>query len=309
MARLSPTQKTVKHLFALSGNQCAFPTCMNKLVDGRGILIGQICHIEAAEEDGQRFNPKQTDEERRSFENLILLCANHHIETNDIETYKVAVMQKMKADHENNFLDHKIDVSDEIINQAIENYNSCFFQTNIHLGAGVQLNNQGIVQLNYPASANEKEELTLIDELFNSVLSKITESEPIKPSKGHLRLSDKIKLNFKSNAEQKEVATYVNYALLRIKSMEERFQLFYPEEQNDIQNHIYRSYTTLKRSPLQLGNIEILGKLFDEFLPAKRKQDSSYINLAMAFVLFFFDDCTIFEKTETEEGTQYNLFE
>jgi hypothetical protein len=39
-----------------------------------GVFIGQLCHIEAAEEGGQRFNERMTNEERRAFENLLLLC-------------------------------------------------------------------------------------------------------------------------------------------------------------------------------------------------------------------------------------------
>ena len=172
MARLSPTPKTVKRLFALSGNNCAFPDCPNSLVDGKGNVIGEICHIEAAEKEGERYNSKQTDEQRRSFENLILLCANHHIETNDIKTYKVSVMQKMKDDHEKKFLKKKMTVSDEIVNKAIENYNNFYTQTNTNSGAGVQFNNQsGTQNITYNNFQSEKEELTIIEELFNHVIS------------------------------------------------------------------------------------------------------------------------------------------
>lgn len=75
MARKEPTLQTLKKLFALSGNRCAFPQCEFPIVDSKGNILGQICHIEAAEKNGPRYNPKQTDEERRSFDNLLLLCA------------------------------------------------------------------------------------------------------------------------------------------------------------------------------------------------------------------------------------------
>jgi hypothetical protein len=43
-----------------------------------GTFIGQICHIEAAEEGGERFNLNTTNEQRRSAVNLMLMCYEHH---------------------------------------------------------------------------------------------------------------------------------------------------------------------------------------------------------------------------------------
>ncbi|OCZ69742.1 hypothetical protein A9F99_09165 [Acinetobacter pittii] len=73
------------------------------LFDLGGQFIGQVCHIEAANKKGQRFNPRMTNEERRDFENLILLCANHHIITNDVNEFPVNVLKNMKAAHEQKF--------------------------------------------------------------------------------------------------------------------------------------------------------------------------------------------------------------
>jgi hypothetical protein len=43
-----------------------------------GILVGEIAHIEAAMPDGPRFRKEMTNEERRAFANLLLLCGVHH---------------------------------------------------------------------------------------------------------------------------------------------------------------------------------------------------------------------------------------
>jgi len=83
-----------------SGNQCAYPTCTESLVDEFGGYVGNVCHIEAAEKGGQRYNPLQTDIERCSYDNLIILCANHHNRTNDVNRYPVSVMKEMKKKHE-----------------------------------------------------------------------------------------------------------------------------------------------------------------------------------------------------------------
>lgn len=100
MARIAPTRDTLIALFAKSGNVCAFPGCTHELVTSRNIFVGQICHIEAANPGGQRFNSNTTDEQRRSFENLLLLCYRHHKETDDISTYDVNTLCNMKRQHE-----------------------------------------------------------------------------------------------------------------------------------------------------------------------------------------------------------------
>lgn len=102
MARLTPTPNTIKRLFAHSGNLCAFPGCNVRLFQNE-TLIGQVCHIEAAEEKGPRYNHAQSDEERRSYDNLILFCANHHLITHD-PFYTPKDLQEMKQNHESRLI-------------------------------------------------------------------------------------------------------------------------------------------------------------------------------------------------------------
>jgi hypothetical protein len=102
------TQKTRERLYSLSSNQCAFPNCNVKLFNEEGTNISNICHIEAAYPDGERYNANSTDDERRNYENLILLCPNHHKETDDINKYTVEVLKKMKRYHEAKFLKPQI---------------------------------------------------------------------------------------------------------------------------------------------------------------------------------------------------------
>lgn len=101
--RLAPKPETLRELFLKSGNLCAFPGCAQLMMNAEGIFIGQLCHIEAAEEGGERFNPAMTNEERRQAKNLMLMCYAHHQITNDVAAYPVAKLQKMKSDHEGRF--------------------------------------------------------------------------------------------------------------------------------------------------------------------------------------------------------------
>ncbi|KIU11162.1 hypothetical protein SC09_Contig24orf00043 [Bacillus subtilis] len=58
--------------------------------------MGEICHIEAAMPGGERFYPNQTNEERRDFDNLMMLCLDHHKITNNVDKYPVEKLQEMK---------------------------------------------------------------------------------------------------------------------------------------------------------------------------------------------------------------------
>ncbi len=101
--RLTPKPETLRELFLKSGNQCAFPGCSRLMMNEDGDFVAQICHIEAAETGGERFNPKMTNEARRSIKNLMLMCYEHHVITNNVAKYPVAALQKMKKEHEAKF--------------------------------------------------------------------------------------------------------------------------------------------------------------------------------------------------------------
>ena len=49
---------------------------------------------------GERFNPNMTNEDRRSFDNLMLMCHHHHVVTDDVERYNIEKLKEMKRNHE-----------------------------------------------------------------------------------------------------------------------------------------------------------------------------------------------------------------
>ncbi|MGY8838546.1 MAG: hypothetical protein ACKVH6_17665 [Enterobacterales bacterium] len=103
MARLAPKTNTLRALFARSGNQCAFPGCTQPIMNKKNKFIGQVCHIEAAMTGGERFNEESDNEFRRSYENLLILCYPHHIETDDVEEYPAERLIQIKNEHEQLF--------------------------------------------------------------------------------------------------------------------------------------------------------------------------------------------------------------
>lgn len=97
---VAPTPSTVKRLFAVSGNRCAFPRCAQPLVHA-GKVTGRVCHIKAASPQGPRYDPSQAEVERHGFENLLLLCPIHHdVVDADPQAYTVERLVRMKAEHE-----------------------------------------------------------------------------------------------------------------------------------------------------------------------------------------------------------------
>ncbi|MET1248343.1 hypothetical protein ABWW58_06085 [Sporolactobacillus sp. STCC-11] len=101
--RLTPKNSVLRELYLISGNQCAYPGCVRPMIDSHGNFVGQICHIEAAMPGGERFNSSMSNEDRRKLSNLILMCHEHHIVTNNIHEYTVQRLKKIKKDHENKF--------------------------------------------------------------------------------------------------------------------------------------------------------------------------------------------------------------
>ncbi len=97
---------TIERLYSLSGNRCAFPGCDIKFLNWEDDTnFSNICHIEDANPNthkADRFNPNMSDKERADYKNLILLCPNHHIETNDTKKYTVESLKIMKREHEKN---------------------------------------------------------------------------------------------------------------------------------------------------------------------------------------------------------------
>ena len=118
---------SIKRLFALSGNKCAFPGCTEQLVNRENALYSNICHIEGANEGGERYNPSMTDRERADYQNLILLCPKHHFETNNVEKYTVEILKKMKESHESEQLRNHMTKNPSMLKNAINAISSFNF--------------------------------------------------------------------------------------------------------------------------------------------------------------------------------------
>jgi len=105
MARQQISQTIQKKLLLLSGNECCFPNCSEKLYNRKNTtLLAEFCHINAISPNGPRFDPALSQEQINSLDNLFVLCPNHHKEIDsNIDKYSAEVLMKMKKDHEAKF--------------------------------------------------------------------------------------------------------------------------------------------------------------------------------------------------------------
>ncbi len=106
MAARVYTPNTLKRLYGKSGNCCAYPQCTNELIHEVG-NISDICHIEALNPGGPRYNdsPLVEDKDRNNEPNLILLCRHHHTiidqeDENGLPFYSTEQLKAMKKEHE-----------------------------------------------------------------------------------------------------------------------------------------------------------------------------------------------------------------
>jgi len=96
-----PSRPTVKRLFALSGNICAFPSCSVPMVEDSGTVTGEICHIHAQSKGGPRYEASLSVKKRHEFENLMLLCGRHHKVIDSEEAiYTAETLRELKSVHE-----------------------------------------------------------------------------------------------------------------------------------------------------------------------------------------------------------------
>ena len=135
----SPTTATVKRLFAVSGNQCAFEKCEVTLVDKKsGKVTGRICHINARREGGPRFDPLQSEDNNRGFDNLILMCPYHHdVIDADIISYTKDRLISLKVTHSAKFEETVDAINDEQARKFIQNINI----ENIKIGSYFSISN------------------------------------------------------------------------------------------------------------------------------------------------------------------------
>lgn len=146
----------------------------------------------------------------------------------------------------------------------------------------------------------------ILDEIFEYVRLNIKSQVLIDKSKPEklLKAQKKINRNFRTALEKKEVETLYMLALEKASLIEKKFSEIDSHEQKDLHSFMYGQYSK-NRSAL-LSPMDNLQQLFTFVTPKSKEKNPQYVHCAKALVLFFFGDCTIFEKTRDEQK-QYKL--
>ena len=101
--------KTQKMLWGRAAGRCSYPSCRMEVVSDESeastlTLIGENCHIVSAKDGGPRSDISVPPDQINSYDNLILMCRNHHKIIDDSENgerdYPVQKLQEMKREHE-----------------------------------------------------------------------------------------------------------------------------------------------------------------------------------------------------------------
>jgi hypothetical protein len=160
----------------------------------------------------------------------------------------------------------------------------------------------------YASTAESINNTTIVDEILQYVKSTVSDHTTTKkglPEK-LLKTKAKISKNFRIAKEKEEVMQHFNFSYLKISLIEEKYRTLDNSLQMDIHSQVYSVYQNLKQNKT---SIETLRNMFAYFLPPGKDRDPQYVAFANAFVLFFFDDCTIFEKTRQEKSLQITIFD
>lgn len=126
MTRLAIREATVKQLYGMAVS-CAHPECDEPLlrwVDGLGtpVLNSRIAHICAASPQGPRYDAAMDDEERRHFDNLILLCLPHaeEIDLKPLaDRFPVDRLRQWKSDQLQVAPNEPPDMPEELLERAV----------------------------------------------------------------------------------------------------------------------------------------------------------------------------------------------
>jgi hypothetical protein len=148
----------MKRLFARCQNQCAFPDCLLPIAEENGNITGIICHIKAARPGGPRYDPAQTEEERHSFDNLMLLCARHSkVIDSEPQEYTVSRLLEMKQNHEPKGSVEISDFDRRVAELLLKQYQA------MHISAGghVMVSSPGGIQTSNLTIKNQKKKLTV----------------------------------------------------------------------------------------------------------------------------------------------------
>lgn len=122
---MSISEKSIKLLWSNAAGRCSFSSCDERLTVEQAAeyapyTLGEMAHIKGNKPTSNRYDEKQSDKKRDSYENLILLCPTHHTLVDKAENearFTVKMLLEMKVEHEKKVASRLDDVKIEDLEQ------------------------------------------------------------------------------------------------------------------------------------------------------------------------------------------------
>lgn len=140
-----------------------------------------------------------------------------------------------------------------------------------------------------------KEDLGIINEIYKKVLKESKKNISFKKDKKFLEVNKKIELNITNEQERKRIKELFESIYNKISLIEKTFSNLDSSDQREITIDISDRYSEKLIKP-NSNAYSALNSLFTDYIPLEKRKDPKYNNLAKAFVLFFFEDCTLGRK-------------
>lgn len=140
-----------------------------------------------------------------------------------------------------------------------------------------------------------QEDLGIIAEIYKSVLESPKQSLTMEKDHNFVAINKKIEFNISDPEERKRIKKLFEDIYDKINVIEKTFSELDPSQQRTITIDIGEQYQKfIKKNNSDM--MQTLEDLFNHYTPKTKSKNPEYNLLARAFVLFFFDDCTIGRK-------------
>lgn len=155
-----------------------------------------------------------------------------------------------------------------------------------------------------PYVDNPIRSLPIINDIIKTCVDRLEQekltSDPDSTTLLHSR--EKIALNFKNANDADQVARYLRNSLAYSDLIGEVVNDYPGLDPADLEDYIRDMYNKLKLNDKR--PMYILQSLFDLFVPSDKREDLMYLSWSRRIVMKYFENCTIFERTESERQTQ-----
>lgn len=140
-----------------------------------------------------------------------------------------------------------------------------------------------------------QEDLGIITEIYKRVLENSKQSLAMGKDHNFVAINKKIEFNIPYPEEQKRIKKLFEDIYDKINIIEKTFSELDPSQQRTITIDVGEQYQKfIKKNNSDM--LQTLEDLFNHYTPKTKSKNPEYNLLARAFVLFFFDDCTIGRK-------------